>query len=282
MSQRIESLESQAFSWNGVLDPSLVNSEHVAASHSLADAAKIGDWSTVFDLLDDETQTVDINWWRPGGTAWFTVLHQAAWHAAPPAVVAGLIARGALTSLTDSRGRTALDIRMERDAAAGTRTRVIGGASEATRTLDLAAGRHAHPGARSPARRGHRQPHRRQALRRPQPTAGIALPARCDPAGSPRPPPVVPSAWDVRRIRHRFAPRLSRDEQLEPRRRRVRSGTRDHPRRGGPRRRGVRLTPLVRHGVRRTSAEKGKATWVALTPDGGGPRSPTMAKSANT
>jgi len=120
MSQRIESLESQIFSWNGALDPSLVKDEHVAASHSLADAAKMGDWSTVFNLLDDETQTVDINWWRPGGTAWFTVLHQAAWHAAPPAVVAGLIARGALTTLTDSRGRTALDIRIERDAVAGT------------------------------------------------------------------------------------------------------------------------------------------------------------------
>jgi hypothetical protein len=26
----------------------------------------------VFDLLDDAAQTVDINWWRPGGTAWFT------------------------------------------------------------------------------------------------------------------------------------------------------------------------------------------------------------------
>ena len=86
----------------------------------LADVAKAGDWWTVFRLLDDPGQPVDINWWRPGGTAWFTVLHQAAWHGAPPAVVAGLIRRGALRSLTDSRGRTAYDIRMESDAAAGT------------------------------------------------------------------------------------------------------------------------------------------------------------------
>ena len=58
---------------------------------------------------------MDINWWRPGGTAWFTVLHQAAWHGAPTEVVAELIRRGALRSLTDSRGRTAHDVRLDRD-----------------------------------------------------------------------------------------------------------------------------------------------------------------------
>jgi hypothetical protein len=35
--------------------------EVVAASHRLADAAKVGDWSTVFDLLDDSEHRVDIN-----------------------------------------------------------------------------------------------------------------------------------------------------------------------------------------------------------------------------
>ena len=90
-----------------------------AASHRLADAAKTGDWSTVFDLLDDPDQLVDINWWRPGGPAWFTVLHQAAWHGAPTEVAAELIRRGALRSLRDSRGRTAHDIRCQRDLTVG-------------------------------------------------------------------------------------------------------------------------------------------------------------------
>ncbi len=71
------------FVWNGVLDPSLLADDVVSAGHRLADAAKVGDWTTVFELLDDPTERVDVNWWRPGGTAWFTVLHQAAWHGAP-------------------------------------------------------------------------------------------------------------------------------------------------------------------------------------------------------
>ena len=71
------------FVWNGVLDPSLLADDVVSAGHRLADAAKVGDWKTVFELLDDPTERVDVNWWRPGGTAWFTVLHQAAWHGAP-------------------------------------------------------------------------------------------------------------------------------------------------------------------------------------------------------
>ena len=106
------------FVWHGVLDPSQLFDDVVVASHQFADAAKVGDWSAVFRLLDDPSQPVDINWWRPGGTAWFTVLHQAAWHGAPTRVAAELIRRGALRSLTDSRGRTAYDIRVDKDGEA--------------------------------------------------------------------------------------------------------------------------------------------------------------------
>jgi hypothetical protein len=105
----------QPFVWRGILDPSLLLDEVVSATHRLADAAKVGDWSTVFDLLDDPERRVDINWWRPGGPAWFTVLHQAAWHGAPADVAAELIRRGALRSLRDSRGRTAYDVRCQKD-----------------------------------------------------------------------------------------------------------------------------------------------------------------------
>jgi hypothetical protein len=108
----------EPFIWRGVLDPDQLFDDIVSASHRLADAARVGDWSTVFDLLDDPSQRVDINWWRPGGPAWFTVLHQAAWHGAPPDVAAELIRRGALRSLTDARGRTAYEIRCQRDLKA--------------------------------------------------------------------------------------------------------------------------------------------------------------------
>jgi hypothetical protein len=119
MTDRNDTPTDHPFEWRGILDPTLVRDEVVAASHRLADAAKIGDWSTVFDLLDNPDQLVDINWWRPGGPAWFTVLHQAAWHGAPTDVAAELIRRGALRSLRDSHGRTAHDIRCQRDLAAG-------------------------------------------------------------------------------------------------------------------------------------------------------------------
>ncbi|KUI09923.1 hypothetical protein AU190_05790 [Mycolicibacterium acapulense] len=102
------------FVWNGVHDTSLLHDGVVSSGHRLADAAKSGDWSTVFEMLDDPRQPVDVNWWRPDGTAWFTVLHQAAWHGAPNDVVAALIRRGALRSLPDSRGRTPYDVRCEK------------------------------------------------------------------------------------------------------------------------------------------------------------------------
>lgn len=104
------------FVWNGVLDPAQLIDSVVAAGHRLADAAKMGEWSTVFRMLDEDAQ---VNWWRPGGTAWFTVLHQAAWHGVSADVARELIARGALRTQTDSRGRTAYDVAMERHATTG-------------------------------------------------------------------------------------------------------------------------------------------------------------------
>jgi Ankyrin repeats (many copies) len=100
--------------WNGALDASLLADDVVSAGHRLADAAKVGDWKTVFEMLDDPTERVDVNSWRPGGSAWFTVLHQAAWHGAPTEVVGRLIRRGALRSQTDSRGRTPRAVRRDR------------------------------------------------------------------------------------------------------------------------------------------------------------------------
>lgn len=105
----------QPFVWRGVLDPTLLHDHVAVASHRFADAAKTGDWSIVLQMLNDPTQQVDINWWRPGGSAWFTVLHQAAWHGAPVNVVASLIRHGALLNLKESRGRTAYDVFKDRE-----------------------------------------------------------------------------------------------------------------------------------------------------------------------
>ena len=55
----------------------------VSAGHRLADAAKAGDWPAVTKVLDHEWSWLVINQWRPGGTAWFTALHQSAWTAHP-------------------------------------------------------------------------------------------------------------------------------------------------------------------------------------------------------
>ncbi|PRC48225.1 hypothetical protein C6A85_80925, partial [Mycobacterium sp. ITM-2017-0098] len=79
-----------------------------------ADAAEAGDWATVFAMLDDPRTRVDVNGVRPGGSARFTALHQAAWHAAPAEVVAELIRHGAARSLRDAKGRIPFDILIER------------------------------------------------------------------------------------------------------------------------------------------------------------------------
>ena len=53
MTDRTDTPTDHPLLWLGVLDPAPVRDDVVAASHRLADAAKVGSWSTVFDLLDD-------------------------------------------------------------------------------------------------------------------------------------------------------------------------------------------------------------------------------------
>lgn len=101
--------------WQGVLDTSVMADEMVSAGHRLADAAKAANWQAVIKVLDSEWSWLVINQWRPGGTAWFTALHQAAWHGARAEVVAELLGRGSLRSLRDSKGRTAFDVAVEHD-----------------------------------------------------------------------------------------------------------------------------------------------------------------------
>lgn len=117
-----QQLMTKTVLWPGVLDVSLLPKTTVAAAHRLADAAKIGNWPMVMKLLDGEKVLVP-HQWRPGGKAWFTVLHQAAWRGAPPEVADTLIKRGALRSLRDAQGRTAFDVAAEHDQPYALRTR---------------------------------------------------------------------------------------------------------------------------------------------------------------
>ena len=107
---------SEQATWNGVLlDRSDYSTGSVHSGDRLADAAKSGDWATVWAALDQGAQSgIDVNQWRPGGTAWFSPLHQAAWQGAPVEVVGELLRRGAWTSITDSAGRRPVDMARER------------------------------------------------------------------------------------------------------------------------------------------------------------------------
>lgn len=94
------------------VEPVLLSDSAVSAALELTYATKAGDWTSAFRLLDHKANLLEINWWRPGGRAWFTVLQQAAWHGAPVDVAAELIRRGALRTTVDSRGRTPYGVLM--------------------------------------------------------------------------------------------------------------------------------------------------------------------------
>lgn len=103
--------------WNGVLLPrEQFNVESVQSRDRLIDAAKVGAWDSVFEVLDgrESAFTPGVNDWRIGGTSWFSPLHHAAWLGAPEHVVRGLIDRGGWCALQDSSGQRPLDIARDR------------------------------------------------------------------------------------------------------------------------------------------------------------------------
>lgn len=102
-------MDEPPLEWPGVLEPSLLSEEAIAAGHKIADAAEAGDWPALFDLLD-AAPALGANQCRPGCPEWITPLHQAARHGASAKVVAALLKRGALRSLRDARGWTARDV----------------------------------------------------------------------------------------------------------------------------------------------------------------------------
>ena len=224
--------------WQGVLDTSVMADDLVSAGHRLADAAKAGNWPAVMKVLDREWSWLVINQWRPGGTAWFTALHQAAWHGAPTEVVAELLDRGSLRSLRDSKGRTAFDVAAEHDRTPA----VAGTAAAAALTADA----EADSGARRTTRRAHRRTHPRPGLRR-RPAQSAAIPAGRNPARAARSAGVVSTTRQVR-VPHRAATRSPRGQELVRPGRRVRPSPPGHPRRLGAGRSRIRLTsPSASH-----------------------------------
>lgn len=68
----------------------------------LADAAKAGDWMTVFAVLDEHPEWVNSP--RPGSSKRYAPLHQAAWHNAPVDIVERLLRLGAWRTLRNGAG----------------------------------------------------------------------------------------------------------------------------------------------------------------------------------
>lgn len=100
--------------WDGVLDAQSYSTEWQKTCHAYINAAKAGDWPTIFRLLDDANKARLVNSARPGGKAWYTALHHAAYNGAPVEIVERLVGLGAWRSLRDARGERAVDVARRR------------------------------------------------------------------------------------------------------------------------------------------------------------------------
>ena len=94
--------------WDGITQSRTLTDEAAAVRHALADAAKSGDWPRALELLSGHPEWVNSS--RPGGSAWYAPLHQAAWHGAPLNVVRQLIGSGAWRTHQNARGERPIDI----------------------------------------------------------------------------------------------------------------------------------------------------------------------------
>ncbi|MFI7692415.1 hypothetical protein ACIBQ6_25330 [Nonomuraea sp. NPDC049655] len=104
--------QDQASRWDGVTLRSTYKDHLLEERDELADAARDGAWSTVFELLEEHPEW--INGGRVGGTSGYAPLHQAAWHGADVSVVHRLISRGAWRTLRTAQGERAIDIATRR------------------------------------------------------------------------------------------------------------------------------------------------------------------------
>ncbi|MGW0633315.1 hypothetical protein [Streptomyces sp. NPDC002758] len=98
--------------WDGVTRRSTLKPQFAAQRDQLADAARDGNWRTVFDILD---KTPDwANSARLEGRSGYTPLHQAAWHGASAETIRHLLNYGAWRTLRTSNATRAIDIAADR------------------------------------------------------------------------------------------------------------------------------------------------------------------------
>lgn len=94
--------------WDGVTRRSSLKDEYAALRDRLADAARDGDWRTVFEVLDENPDWA--NSARLEGRSGYVPLHQAAWHGASAETVERLLWYGAWRTLRAADGTRAVDI----------------------------------------------------------------------------------------------------------------------------------------------------------------------------
>jgi hypothetical protein len=82
------------------------------AGDRLADAGRAYDWAAVLNVLHRHDEFV--NFWRPGGTAWYAPLHHAAYGGAPVEFAERLIRGGAWRGLRTATGARPVDIALGR------------------------------------------------------------------------------------------------------------------------------------------------------------------------
>ncbi|MFE4423888.1 PQQ-binding-like beta-propeller repeat protein [Streptomyces sp. NPDC056817] len=98
--------------WDGVTLRSTLHPEAAAVRDRLADAARDGDWQTVFRILDESP-----SWANSAGLErhrGYAPLHQAAWHGATVETVERLLSYGAWRTLRTSSGDRPIDIAARR------------------------------------------------------------------------------------------------------------------------------------------------------------------------
>ncbi|GLZ43478.1 ankyrin repeat domain-containing protein [Actinokineospora sp. NBRC 105648] len=94
--------------WQGVTLSTTYRPDHQLRRDHLASAARDGEWPTVLRALATSPDLV--NAWRPGGTSWYTPVHQAAWQGAGREVVRELLTHGPWLTLCTASGHRALDL----------------------------------------------------------------------------------------------------------------------------------------------------------------------------
>ncbi|MFF5477206.1 ankyrin repeat domain-containing protein [Streptomyces sp. NPDC012935] len=101
--------------WDGITRRSSLKDKWAAERDRLADAARDGDWRTVFHVLDEEPEWANSG--RLEGRSGYAPLHQAAWHGADAGTVERLLEYGAFRTLRASDATRPLDIAVSRGHA---------------------------------------------------------------------------------------------------------------------------------------------------------------------